>query len=111
MITVYVPPWDVLQDMFPESDKRCIMNGEIIKGHPDTLKLWCTDLESWINESRLVEFTEAKQAHVLLCGDSGYSLYKVFVEWLVKLDWRPYGEHKILQRRRGPHVDSHSPDL
>jgi len=113
MITVYVPPWDVLRDMFPDSTDRAIINGETIKGKPahDAQQYWWLHMDDIIETNRLVTFHDMTNQHHMSVGDSEQVTYRVFVEWLVKLNWQPYGEHKILKRRSDPHVHSHYPDL
>jgi len=113
MITVYVPPLDVLRDMFPESTDSAIINGETIKGKPayDFQEYWWASVDAKIGTDRLVTFHDITNPDHMGINDTGHCTYRVFVEWLVKLNWQPYGQHKILKRRSGPHVHSHHSDL
>ena len=114
-VVVRVPPWEVLQDMFPESTDRAIINGETIKGKPayDSQEYRWPRVDAEISSDREVCFTRGRGVddNYASIENTRAMTYWIFVEWLVKLDWRLYGEQKILKRMKEPHVHSHCPDL
>lgn len=114
MYQVYLPPFEVLQELFPDSTSNHIINGETIKGKPayDFQEYWWSSVDAAIGDNRLVTFHDLGNDSTMGIGDThGHITWSVFVEWLVKLDWKPYGEHKTLTLRSKLYVQSHSPNL
>lgn len=102
MYQVYVPPFEVLRELFPESTNTNIINGETIKGTIDHWILWSMSVDNIIGENRLITVNDYNVGtQITSIKDTKTLIHCVFAEYLQKLDWRPYGTSKTLNFKKG----------